>query len=156
MPAVIRTSDVRRALRPWLGSDMVEGTDVAEQAAQALRSFAPYRDSFETLAERVANALFNALYTVLGPSMTVRLDDGRMVRIRIGDLPVIADACLYALFCGLTVYSVTYQNLKEYAMRAGSISAMQVLCEKYDEFQSPQEKELMERVICERTYHPGV
>ena len=156
MPAVVRISDVRSALRPLLGSDMVDGTDVADQAAQAMRSFASYRDTFEALAERVANVLFNVLYTTLGPSMTVRLDDGRMTRIHIGDLPVIADACLYALFSELTVYSVTYGNLKDYAMRAGSISAMRVLCEKYDEFQSPEEKELMARVIQERTSRPVI
>lgn len=149
MPAVVRTSDVRRALRGVLGSDMVDGTDVAEQAAQVMRGFASYKDGFEALAERVANVLFNVLYTTLGPSMTVRLDDGQMVRIRISDLPVIADECLYALFCGLTVYSVTYRNLKDYAMRSGSISAMRVLWEKYDEFQSPEEKQLMARIIRE-------
>lgn len=149
MPAVIRTSDVRRVLRPWLGSDMVEGTDVVEQTAKTLRAFASYRDTFEMLAERVANTLFNALYSTLGPSMTVRLDDGQSVRIRIGDLPAMADECMYVLFSGLSVYSVTYQNLKDYSMRSGSLSAMRALWERYDDFQSPEEKHLIARVIRE-------
>lgn len=149
MPAVIRLSEVRHALRPCLGSAMVDGTDIAEQAAQAMRSFASYRDTFESLAERVANVLFNALYSALGPSMTVQLDDGRLSRIRISDLPGIADECLYVLFSSMAVYSVTYQNLKDYAMRAGSISAMRVLWEKYDAFQSAEEKQLLARVVRE-------
>lgn len=149
MPAVIRTSDVRRVLRPWLGSAMVDGSDVAEQAAQVLRGYASYRDTLEMLAERVANALFNTLYALLGPSMTVTLDDGRTVRIHISDLPSIADECMYVLFSSMSVYSVTYRNLKDYSLRSGSMSAMRALWEKYDEFQSGEEKALMARVIRE-------
>lgn len=147
MPAIVRTSDVRTALAPRLGTELVAGTDIAEQAARTLRSYASYRDTFEDLAERLANTLFNALYSVLGPSMTVRLDDGSLSRIRICDLPEIADDALYAVFTSLTVYSVTYENLKDYSLRAGSLSAMRVLLERYDEFQSPEEKALMIQVI---------
>ena len=147
MPASVRVSDVRQALRPSLGSGVVDGTPVAEQAALVLRAYASYRDTFDTVQERLANTLFNALYALLGPSMTVRLDDGSSVRIRISDLPDIADDAMYALFNGLTVYSVNYENLKDYSLRAGSLSAMRVLYEKYDAFQSPEEKRLMARVI---------
>lgn len=147
MPAIVRTSDVRAALAPRLGTELVAGTDIAEQAARTLRGYASYRDTFEDLAERLANTLFNALYSVLGPSMTVRLDDGSLSRIRISDLPEIADDALYAVFTSLTVYSVTYENLKDYSLRAGSLSAMRVLLERYDEFQSPEEKALMVQVI---------
>ena len=152
MPASVRISDVRRALAPRLGSDMVDGTDIADQAARTLRGYASYRDTLEQLAERLSNTLFNALYNILGPSMTVRLDDGTFTRIRLSDLPEIADDALYALFSQLTVYSVTYETLKDYSLRAGSLSAMRVLYEKYDDFQSPEEKALMARVI--RTGYP--
>ena len=67
MPAAVRTDSVREALRPYLGSAMVDGTDVAEQAAQALRTYAPYRDELEDVAERVRRALFDCLYGALGP-----------------------------------------------------------------------------------------
>ncbi len=147
MPASVSICDVRQALRPSLGSELVDGTDVAEQAAQVLRAYASYRDTFFTVQERLANVLFNVLYALLGPSMTVRLDDGGSARIRISDLPDIADDAMYALFTGLTVYSVNYENLKDYSLRAGSLSAMRVLYEKYDAFQSPEEKRLMARVI---------
>ncbi len=147
MPASIKTSDVRQALRPTLGTELVDGAPVAEQVAQALRAYAPYRDTFFTLQERLANTLFNLLYSLLGPSMTVRLDDGSSARIRISDLTDIADDAMYALFNSLTVYSVNYENLKDYSLRAGSLSAMRVLYEKYDAFQSPEEKRLMARII---------
>ena len=152
MPAIIRITDVRRALAPRLGSELVDGTDIADQVAQVLRGYASYRDTLEQLAERLANTLFNALYNILGPSMTVRLDNGAFTRIRLSDLPEIADDALYALFNQLTVYSVNYETLKDYSLRAESLSAMRVLYEKYDDFQSPEEKALMARVI--RTGYP--
>lgn len=149
MPAIIRISDVRAALRPALGSEMVDGTDVAEQAAHVLRSFAPYKDTFESLAEKLANTLFNVLFNTLGPAMTVRRDNGDAARIHIRDLPEIADDVMYALFRGLTVYSVNYQNLQDYALRSGSLSAMRTLLESYGEFMPEEDRACMARVIRE-------
>lgn len=147
MPVVIRTQSVRDALRPRLGSAMVEGCDVADRAASVLRSYAPYRDSLEDLSERLCNVLFDCLYGILGPSMTVRLDDGHMQRIHMRELPDIADDAMGALFEGMTVYSVNYNTLKDYSMRTGSLSAMRVLYQQYDEFQSPEEKAIIARII---------
>ena len=152
MPVAISTYNVKCALRPYLGSDMVDATPIAEETAHALRSYAPYKETLEDLALRVANALFDVLYSVLGPRMTIRLDNGDMVRIRIDDLPFLADAVLGVMFDGMTVYSVNFQNLKDYSLRTGSLSAMRVLYQKYDDFQSQEEKDLMARII--RDNHP--
>lgn len=152
MPVAISTYNVKCALRPYLGSDMVDATPIAEEAAHALRSYAPYKETLEDLALRVANALFDVLYSVLGPRMTIRLDNGDMVRIRMDDLPSLADAVLGVMFDGMTVYSVNFQNLKDYSLRTGSLSAMRVLYQKYDDFQSQEEKDLMARII--RDNHP--
>lgn len=152
MPVAISTYNVKCALRPYLGSDMVDATPIAEEAAHALRSYAPYKETLEDLALRVANALFDVLYSVLGPRMTIRLDNGDLVRIRMDDLPFLADAVLGVMFDGMTVYSVNFQNLKDYSLRTGSLSAMRVLYQKYDDFQSQEEKDLMARII--RDNHP--
>ena len=152
MPVAISTYNVKCALRPYLGSDMVDATSIAEEAAHALRSYAPYKETLEDLALRVANALFDVLYSVLGPRMTIRLDNGDLVRIRMDDLPFLADAVLGVMFDGMTVYSVNFQNLKDYSLRTGSLSAMRVLYQKYDDFQSQEEKDLMARII--RDNHP--
>ncbi len=147
MPVAISTYSVKCVLRPYLGSDMVDGTGIAEEAAHVLRSYAPYRDTLEDLSERLSNTLFDVLYSTLGPRMTIRLDNGEMVRIMMKDLPDMADAVLGALFDTMTVYSVNFQTLKDYSMRTGSLSAMRVLYQKYDDFQSPEEKALMARII---------
>lgn len=150
--AAVTTYSVKCVLRPYLGSDLVDGTAIAEEAAHVLRSYAPYRDTLEDLAQRLSNVLFDVLYSVLGPRMTVRLDGGELIRIRMQDLPDIADAVLGALFDSMTVYSVNFQTLKDYSLRTGSLSAMRVLYQKYDDFQSAEEKELMARII--RDNHP--
>lgn len=152
MPVAISTYHVKCALRPYLGSDMVDATPIAEEAAHALRAYAPYRETLEDLALRVANTLFDVLYSILGPRMTIRLDSGEVVRIRMDDLPFLADAVMGVMFEGMTVYSVNFQNLKDYSLRTGSLSAMRVLYQKYDDFQSQEEKELMARII--RDNHP--
>lgn len=152
MPMAISTYSVKCALRPYLGSELVDNTPIAGEAAHALRSYAPYKDTLEDLAQRVANVLFDGLYSTLGPRMTLRLDSGEMVRIRMDELPDVADAVLGVMFDELTVYSVNYQTLKDYSLRTGSLSAMRVLYQKYDDFQEQEEKELMARII--RDNHP--
>lgn len=152
MPVAITTYSVKCVLRPYLGSDLVDGTPIAEEAAHVLRSYAPYRDTLEDLAQRLSNVLFDGLYSVLGPRMTVRLDGGELIRIRMQDLPDVADAVMGALFDSMTVYSVNFQTLKDYSLRTGSLSAMRVLYQKYDDFQSKEEKALMARII--RDNHP--
>ena len=47
---------------------------------------------------------------------------------------------------------MNFQNLKDYSLRTGSLSAMRVLYQKYDDFQSQEEKDLMARII--RDNHP--
>lgn len=141
---------VAKVLQPYLGAPLVEGTELCAAVTRIINEYAPYRDTLEMVAKRVENCLFDQLYTMLGPAMTLRLDDGRLVRIRMQELPDLADEAMGALFEGMQVYSVNYDNLKDYAMRAGSLSAMRVLYQKYDEFQSPQEKELLVRIIRER------
>lgn len=150
VPVAIRTEQVRAALRLRLGSDMVQETDVADRAADVLRGYSPYRDTLEALSERLCNTLFDCLYRSLGPRMTVRLDSGAMVRIRIQELPEVADDAMGALFEALTVYSVSYGLLKDYSLRSGSLSAMRVLYQRYDAFQSAQEKEIIARIVRDR------
>lgn len=152
MPAAISTYNVKCALRPYLGTELLSATPLAEEVAHVLRSYAPYRDTLEMLAQRVADAVFNGLYSVLGPKMTLRLDSGSMVRIRMQDIPDVADAVMGVLFDGMTVYSVSFQTLKDYSLRTGSLSAMRVLYQKYDGFQSAEEKALMAQII--RDSHP--
>ena len=146
----VTEQQVAQVLRPYLGRALTEETALCAGAAQVINAYAPYRDTLEDLAARLEKYLFDGLYTLLGPAMTLRLDDGRAVRIRMRELPELADEALGAMFEGMQVYSVNYDNLRDYAMRAGSLSAMRVLYQKYGEFQTAVEIALLVRIIRER------
>ena len=141
---------VQEALRGRLGSEIVEHTGVCESVLRTLLRYAPYRDTLDDLEKRVESCLFNELYGYLGDSMTVLLDDGSLSRIAMRELPSLADDAMGVLFRNMQVYSVTYEKLKDYALYSGSLSAMRTLCERFDAFQSAEEKQLMEKIIQDR------
>lgn len=147
MPAAISTFHVKCALRPFLGTELLTATSIGDDVAHVLRSYAPYKENLEQLAQRVADTLFSGLYAALGPQMTLRLDGGSLKRIHMQDIPDVADAAMGVLFDGMTVYSVSFQTLKDYSLHTGSLSAMRVLYQKFDDFQSQEEKTLMAQII---------
>lgn len=149
MAAVISQQAVDQALVPWLGSILVQGTDLALEAGHILRTYAPYKEDLPALARRVESFLFTGLHRLLGSSMTVTRDDGCQARVYVADLPLIADDLLGVLFDSLSPYSVNFCLLKDYSMQTGSLNAMRVLYQKYDAFQSAPEKAIMARVIRE-------
>lgn len=149
MAAVINQQAVDRALIPWVGSMLVQGTDLAQEAGHILRTYAPYKEDLPALAQRMESFLFTWLHGLLGSSMTVTRDNGCQARIYVADLPLIADDLLGVLFDSLSPYSVNFCLLKDYSMQTGSLNAMRVLYQRYDQFQSPEEKQIMARVIRE-------
>lgn len=147
MPVAVSTYSVKCVLRPYLGSEMVDGTSIAEEAAHVLRSYTSYCDTLQELHDRLSNTLFDVMYNTLGPRMSVKLDDGEVRRVKMEELPVMADDLLGLYFDTLQVHVANYQLLKDYSLRASSLNAMRVLYLKFDEFQSWEEKALMARII---------
>ena len=88
---MIEAWHVREALRYRFGSSLVDIPGIWERAAALLRSYAPYRDTFSGLAERMEDVIFNTVYEQLGPSMGAQMDDGTVRRIRSDELREAAD-----------------------------------------------------------------
>ena len=144
---MIESWHVREALRPRLGSALVDIPGIWDRAASLLQRYAPYRDTFAGLAERLEDVLFNTVYEQLGPSMGAQMDNGTVRRIRYDEFREVADDVMGVLFDSLKVYSVTYDALHQYCLSAGSFSAMRVLYTRYAEFMPPSERKIMARVI---------
>ena len=142
MAGYMTVDQVRDALRPHLGSDVVEHTTLCDGALRVLLRYAPYRDTLDMLSKRVESYLFDTLYDYLGDSMTVLLDNGQLVRIHMRELPMLADEVMGVLFRSMQVYSITYEKLRDYAMRSGSLCAMRTLRERFGSFLSPEERTL--------------
>lgn len=147
MPIPIRTARVREALMPFLGTEALIQAPIAEHAAEALRHFSPHHQQPEELAPQLCDMLFSDLYACLGPRMTVQLDDGRQVRIRMADIPDLADCVLGVLFDSLPESDETLRLLRAYAMQTTSLAAMRALLTRFQNRQSPEELAILRRII---------
>lgn len=144
---MIESWHVREALRSRFGSALADTPGIWDRTAALLQGYAPYRDTFESLASRLEDVIFNTLYEQLGPSMGARMDDGSVRRIRTAELKDAADDVMGVLFDSLKVYSVTYDSLHEYCMSAGSFAAMRVLYTRYADFMPAPERKIIARII---------
>ena len=144
---MIESWHVREVLRSRLGSSLVDEPGFPDPLADILRSYASYKDTFASLAFRVEDLLFNMLYNRLGPSMTVRMNDGSFRRVRTSELKDAADDVMGVLFDQMKVYSVSYNALQSYVMECGSFSAMRTLYTRFGSMMSAEERNLLARVI---------
>jgi len=144
---MIEAWHVREALRSRFGSALVDQPGIWDRTAALLQNYAPYRDTFEALAARVEDAVFNAVYEQLGPSMGAVMDDGSTRRLRSSEMKDAADDVMGVLFDHLKVYSVTYNALYAYCMSTGSFAALRVLYTRYADFVSPSDRKIMARII---------
>lgn len=147
MPVPIRTDQVREALLPFLGPQLLAGTPMAERASEVLRGFIPFQQPLEELHQHLCQLLFDGLFACLGHRMTFRLDDGRLIRIRMDDIPDLADTVLGVLLESLPVSQSTLDLLRDYAMRATSLSTLRVLLTRFGRYQSPDEQAIIRRVV---------
>jgi len=150
--AVIRTQDVARALHPWVGSYLLDSTTLAEDTADVLRSYAPYKEDLQKLCKRLDSFLFMTMRRYTMGSMLVFLDDGAEVRMRTSDFPLLTDDALGVLMESLSPYSVNFELLKSYSLQQPSLSALRVLYTRYQAFQSQEELRAIARTV--RTCHP--
>ena len=144
---MIESWQVGDALRFRFGSALADAPGIWDRAAALLQSYAPYKDTFETLAARLEDVIFNTVYEQLGPSMGARMEDGSVRRIRSVEMRDAADDVMGVLFDRLKVYSVNYEAIHEYCMATGSFAALRVLYTRYAEFMSPEERKIIARVI---------
>ena len=144
---MIESWHIREVLRARLGSLMVDEPGFCDPLADLLRSYASYKDTFASLAARVEDTLFNMLYNRLGSSMSARMNDGSLRRIRTAELKDAADDVMGVLFGSMKVYSVSYDALHAYAMESGSFAAMKSLYTRFRDYMSPDERRLLGRVI---------
>ncbi|MDO4483471.1 MAG: hypothetical protein Q4C54_03260 [Clostridia bacterium] len=137
------------AMRPFVGSAICDNTDFCTRLTDVLMNYAPYRDTLEDVLRQLESAIFNSLYELLGEGMKLRLDDGTVCRIRLSQLPQLADEALCVMFEGMEPYSRSYTIIKDYSLHAMSLSAMRILYTKFAGMQTEEEKRYLENVIRE-------
>lgn len=147
MSIPIKEARVRTVLLPQLGTQTIDQTALAEQTTQILRDFAFRHQSLEELTKQLTDTIFSALYTHLGPRMTLTLDSGRQIRVHMAEIPDLADSLLGVLFDSFPDSEATLSLLRDYALRATSLSAMRALLTRFSAVQSPEEQAILRRII---------
>lgn len=152
MTDTISRTEIGEILRGRLGSSLVDRTELCAHLQTVLTENIHSHTALSSMAEQVENTLFNELYTLLGPAMTVYPDGHNARRILLSELKEIADDLLFPVLDNLTVYSVNCELIREYYMQTGSLAAARVLHTKYAALLGLREATLLERMI--RTNYP--
>lgn len=150
MTALEQTADV---LRPWLGSAFVAAqASLVERVSLRLTKFMPRRDSLQQTAQDLDTLLFMAVRDTTQGRMVLPMDNGQLIRVKVADFTVMADELLYLLFAHLTPDQHNFLLIREYSIRAGSLSALRALYLLYPDYQSEEEYSTVQRII--KTCHP--
>jgi hypothetical protein len=88
-----------------------------------------------------------------GGNMRVMLDDYRAVRVNLQDIAWMTDDVMGVLFERLTIFSMNFEKLNDYALHVESLAAMRVLYQKYASFYTEEEYRFLIRMI--QTNHPS-
>ena len=153
MSFAVRTSDVRAALEPLLGPRFVASTPLCENAADALRLYAPSCMTLETMFLKVKDCIFGDLYESLGQGMVLTLESGVRLRLRLRDVDTLADEALGVLLDALPADLLPLESLRSFALQSGLLCAMRVLLQRYGSVLPRMEKDMLIRII--RENHPA-
>lgn len=149
----IRTAEVQRVFRPVLGGRLTSETWLCERVAELLRGYRPSRTTMDGLCAQLKNLIFGELYELLGTQMLLQMDNGAVRRIMLRDVDFLVDEAAGVLLDVMAPPEITLEGLRAFAMERGSLAAMRVLLERYDDALPEMEKEMLRRII--RENHPN-
>lgn len=144
--------DVERALRPWLGSAIVNNEPLCGELAWRLMQYAPYRQTLESLRDEVESGLITSLHRITRGTMIVMRDNGHSARLGLEDMRAMTDDAMGVVFDKLTPFSANFIKLNDYSLRVQSLSALRVLCQRYATYYTDEQLWFMKRMI--RTIYP--
>ena len=145
----IRRDDVSAVLKACFGEDTDPDGEASLEITEILRHWIPAQIPLEQLNDALQNALIRHLRRVLGAQLLIR-DGIRWRRVRTVDLEDAADRLMGLGFSALSEQIANYEMVKEWAFRAGSVSAMECLAKRFSGFQSPEEQAMIAKVLSYR------
>ena len=137
--------ELETALRPWLGSLFLTSNPMLSQLTQMLRSYAPYKQTLESLRDQLESFLLTSINRYTHGSMMVLNDQYKTVRLGQGHISWITDDVMGVLFDKLTPFSANFIKLNDYSLR--------VLYQKYASFYSEEDLRFLKEMV-RRTYPP--
>lgn len=145
MAAVQRVAQI---LRPWLGGAFVaRNAGLMETLALRLMGFRTEKDSLQGLAFQLDNILFMQVREETKGRLSLEMDNGQCVRLRMNDFALMADELLYLLLEALPKSVKNQAMIRTYSMRSTSLSALRALYLLYRDTQPPEETATLRRLI---------
>lgn len=149
MTRPITAADVLTILTPVLGERFPCHMQLHEQLARIINTRIPPRGSIEDRLRSLHDCLLNCLYSQLGATMLLQLEDGRVRRIRLEDVDHLTDLCGGLLLMTLPGNAISLEELRHRAMAGGSLGAMYALLRRYGDSLPEMERAMLERILQE-------
>ena len=144
---MIRLERVAETLRPWLGDELLLRMPRAMTEAQRrLSSFTPGRDDLGQLAHSLEGLMYTAVRKETDAAFLVTLPDGGRVRMEPDDFAVIADELMWLLFEQFPTDARHLMLIRDYSVRASSLSAIRALYERFREYETIDELKTLRRI----------
>ena len=147
MAMPVAREEVERVLRPWLGSLFLSSNDLTALLTERMSSYAPYRQTLESLRDELEVLLLTRLNSFTRGSLTVILDNYHSRRLGRAEIADITDDLMGLIFDKLTPFSANFIKLNDYSMRVPSLNALRVLVQKYASYYSAEEFAFMVGII---------
>lgn len=152
MAIPVELEDVRRVLRPWLGTLFLNSNDLASMLTERLRAYAPYRQTLESLRDELETLLITRLNRLTSGSMTVISDNYHSRRLGFGEVAEMTDDLMGIVFDRLTPFSANFIKINDYSLRVHSLNALRVLYQKYAAYYTHEDFAFLIHMI--RTLYP--
>lgn len=149
--AMVELVRVSETLRPWLGDELLQRLPRAlAETERRLNAFDESDGSAARLAQSLEGLLYSAVEQATEGRFLVTLADGTAVRMEPDDFAVIADDLLGLLFSAFPTDAQHLMLLRDYAARAGSLSARRALFEHFSDYQTAGELAALRAQIREK------
>ena len=144
---MIELESIAQTLRPWLGDELVNRMPrVLTEAQRRLSTFTAGRDDLAELEQSLEGLMYTAVRRETGAAFLVTLEDQSRVRMEPDDFPVIADELMWLLFERFPIDARHLMLLRDYSMRASSLSAIRALYLRFREYETLDELKALRRV----------
>ncbi|MBE5801663.1 MAG: hypothetical protein E7319_05175 [Clostridiales bacterium] len=147
MAMPVTREEIEQAIMPLLGSMLLQSSPLADDLAEFLGAYAPYRQSLLDLRDELEALLLRLLNRYTHGSMLVITDSYRPLRLGRDQLRRIADDLMGVLFEKLTPFSANFIKLNDYSLRVQSLTALRVLVTRYASFYTEEELRFIKQMI---------
>lgn len=138
---------VSETLRPWLGDELIRRMPrVMTETQRRLSAFTAGRDDLGQLAYSLEGLMYTAVRRETEASFLVTLPDGSRVRMETEDFAVIADELMWLLFEQFPTDARHLMLLRDYSVKASSLSAIRALYLRFREYETIDELKTLRRV----------